>query len=134
MGGCVNASSLECSVRALLLLADDILPLPLANTKVHAVRFLPHMPRCSAQAAVPHATSILFSFFFNTSGFIHVHEPWSFSRLTQHSVRVSVREKKATHFPEISRKFEGLRLELVSRNLALVQQKPVPGPNFGLLV
>ena len=34
-----------------------------------------------------------------------------------------------TDFPEISRKFEGLRLELVSRNFALVQQKPGPKPN-----
>ena len=33
-----------------------------------------------------------------------------------------------TDFPEISRKFEGLRLELVSRNFALVQQKCTPGP------
>ena len=33
-----------------------------------------------------------------------------------------------TDFPEISRKFEGLRLELVSRNFALVQQKSAPGP------
>ena len=33
-----------------------------------------------------------------------------------------------TDFPEISRKFEGLRLELVSRNFALVQQKSGPGP------
>ena len=33
-----------------------------------------------------------------------------------------------TDFPEISRKFEGLRLELVSRNFALVQQKDVSGP------
>ena len=33
-----------------------------------------------------------------------------------------------TDFPEISRKFEGLRLELVSRNFALVQQKPGPTP------
>ena len=33
-----------------------------------------------------------------------------------------------TDFPEISRKFEGLRLELVSRNFALVQQKDGPGP------
>ena len=33
-----------------------------------------------------------------------------------------------TDFPEISRKFEGLRLELVSRNFALVQQKDAPGP------
>ena len=31
-----------------------------------------------------------------------------------------------TDFPEISRKFEGLRLELVSRNLALGQQKSGP--------
>ena len=28
-----------------------------------------------------------------------------------------------TDFPEISRKFEGLRLELVSRNFALIQAK-----------
>ena len=42
-------------------------------------------------------------------------------------VRVSVGEKKVTDFPEISRKFEGLRLELVSINFALVQQKSVPG-------
>ena len=34
-----------------------------------------------------------------------------------------------TDFPEISRKFEGLRLELVSRNVALVQQKCTPGPS-----
>ena len=34
-----------------------------------------------------------------------------------------------TDFPEISRKFEGLRLELVSRNFALVQQKCTPGPS-----
>ena len=33
-----------------------------------------------------------------------------------------------TDFPEISRKFEGLRLELVSRNFALVQQKSGPRP------
>ena len=44
-------------------------------------------------------------------------------------VRVSVGEKKVTDFPEISRKFEGLRLELVSINFALVQQKSVPGPS-----
>ena len=35
-----------------------------------------------------------------------------------------------TDFPEISRKFEGLRLELVSRNFALVQQKDGPGPSL----
>ena len=37
-----------------------------------------------------------------------------------------------TDFPEISRKFEGLRLELVSRNLALhvVQQKSGPKPTY----
>jgi hypothetical protein len=35
-----------------------------------------------------------------------------------------------TDFPEISRKFEGLRLELVSRNLTLVQQKDGPKPSF----
>ena len=35
-----------------------------------------------------------------------------------------------TDFPEISRKFEGLRLELVSRNFALVQQKDAPGPRL----
>ena len=34
-----------------------------------------------------------------------------------------------TDFPEISRKFEGLRLELVSRNFALVQQKSGAGPS-----
>ena len=34
-----------------------------------------------------------------------------------------------TDFPDISRKSEGLGLELVSRNLTLsLQQKPVPGP------
>ena len=43
-------------------------------------------------------------------------------------MRVLVGQKKVTDFPEISRKFEGLRLELVSRNLALVQQKAGPGP------
>ena len=35
-----------------------------------------------------------------------------------------------TDFPEISRKFEGLRLELVSRNFALVQQKSGPRPSL----
>ena len=35
-----------------------------------------------------------------------------------------------TDFPEISRKFEGLRLELVSRNFALVQQKDGSGPTL----
>ena len=34
-----------------------------------------------------------------------------------------------TDFPEISRKFEGLRLELVSRNFGLVQQKSGTRPN-----
>ena len=37
-----------------------------------------------------------------------------------------------TDFPEISRKFEGLRLELVSRNVALDQQKCTPGPTHTL--
>ena len=38
-------------------------------------------------------------------------------------VRELVGVNKVTDFPEISRKFEGRRLELVSRNLTLVQQK-----------
>ena len=43
-------------------------------------------------------------------------------------VRELVGENKVTDFPEISRKFEGRRLELVSRNLTLVQQKAGCGP------
>ena len=42
-------------------------------------------------------------------------------------------EKKVTNFPEISRKFEGLGLETVSRNLTLSQQKCGPGPTLELL-
>ena len=36
------------------------------------------------------------------------------------------------HFLEISEKFEGLRLELVSRNLTLCQKKSVPGPSSAM--
>ena len=46
-------------------------------------------------------------------------------------VRELVGENKVTDFPEISRKFEGRRLELVSRNLTLVQQKAGRGPKGG---
>ena len=41
--------------------------------------------------------------------------------------------EKSTAFLEISRKFEGLGLELVSRNLTLVQQKATPGPRHVVL-
>ena len=41
--------------------------------------------------------------------------------------------EKSTAFLETSRKFEGLGLELVSRNLTLVQQKATPGPRHVVL-
>ena len=42
-------------------------------------------------------------------------------------------EEKMRDFPEISQKFEGLGLELVSRNLTLSQKKSVPRVRCGLM-